>query len=478
MSSAQLLERISQDPDEVVMELRRFENVQINLEGPSWSDVVNVIMPTVRDHPAAGLTLLSVSDAQSTSFIDAVVWGWTDADVDDEMVMRIIEVLRKLDLSTVVGGVARLIASGSHGSSGVTPWHRSSEAREFAVYLWEQIDPDAIGNVLSGNALDRAIGHPAGQIALFWIRSIAAEWDRSTAEAQDAEEGWTGLSPLLQGSLETLLGAEDGRSAMVEVIFASQLIFFFAVDREWCRLHVLPLLDWDDPDRALRNWEGFLTWGRWGNELLEDGLRERYEATFEHVGDFSDQFQTGFCNHLAGIAVYADDDPVPLLEAFTASVPPAICAQWMVQVSAVLRQISAEAVEQQWHRWMRAYWQHRLSGVPRTLTKEESAALALWVVYLTESVEEAVELALQYESAVAEHSQFLWLLDGEKLDKAPVAYARLIAHCLDGTSPPFWTSYHLQPIVERLRTLQVPEAEIEAIKEAAIRLQVVDAGSW
>jgi hypothetical protein len=63
---------------------------------------------------------------------------------------------------------------------------------------------------------------------------------------------------------------------MAEIILASKLHFFDAADRTWSDAHVLPLLDWADPSRARRTWDGYLRWGRWNDHLLDAGLLTAY----------------------------------------------------------------------------------------------------------------------------------------------------------------------------------------------------------
>jgi hypothetical protein len=470
MTPEQLHQRIASGESDVIVELRAFEGVDTSFDGSSWQDAVNVIAQAVRGDPADGLALLADPSSHSPKFISAVVWGWMDADVDDQVVDAIVVQLGQLDLAPMVGEVARLLADAAHGSSGITAWHRSTSARELAMVLWNLIEPDDPGNSPSGHWLDRGIGHPAGQIALFWVRAIAADWSAQP-------EGWGGLTAPTRESLEVLLNSGDTRSAMAEVILASQLLFFFATDENWCLDHVLPMLDWDTPERAQRAWEGYLVWGRWNDKLLAAGLRDRYRSTLEHLGDLRDEMHERFCAHLAGIAVYAEADPSPLLQAFTARASEADSVGWITEVSVQLDQVPVDAVENLWDKWMRSYWQGWLQSVPRTMTVGEAAALALWTVHLSSSVEEGVGLALAHDGAVGEHSNLLRLLDGERLGKAPTPFARLIAHLLKGNEPPFYGDHHLHGIVMKLKG-KIPNNEITPIIEQAVRLHFLDAPNW
>jgi 2-polyprenyl-6-methoxyphenol hydroxylase-like FAD-dependent oxidoreductase len=82
-----------------------------------------------------------------------------------------------------------------------------------------------------------------------------------------------------------------------------------------------------------------------------------------------------------------------------------------------------EAVEHEWHRWMRSYWQDRLDSVPTQLIIAEAWAMAEWVVHLhePESIREGVELATRCPASLTEHSSVLDNLEdrADRLRPAP-----------------------------------------------------------
>jgi Domain of unknown function (DUF4020) len=192
-----------------------------------------------------------------------------------------------------------------------------------------------------------------------------------------------------------MLTGRDERVAMSEVIFASQLYFFHGADRAWCLDKVLPLLDWENPVRARRTWDGFLSWGRWNDQLLTAGLLGQYLEAAKHVTDFREELCQQLYLHLATVALHSElDSPADgWIKTFTATVSPAARTDWMNQVCWRLRDLPADAVEHQWQRWMRGYWADRLASVPAQLTDQEASAMAAWVIYLTDSVEDGVTLA-------------------------------------------------------------------------------------
>ena len=113
-----------------------------------------------------------------------------------------------------------------------------------------------------------ARSHPVGKLALYWINAIAVDW-------RDAGEEWAGLSTTMRSTLNTMLEGSGHRTAIAETMLASELRFLFEADPEWSQASIMPLLDWESPDRATRAWEGFLTWGRFNDHLLDAGLLAR-----------------------------------------------------------------------------------------------------------------------------------------------------------------------------------------------------------
>lgn len=469
MTATELNKRIGADAAAAIAELRRYEDATFPFDGPTWQDAVAVLVEAVRDHPADGFAVLEATGGDHADIVGAVIRGWAGATVDEETAEAILDRLSHVDLAVVTDEVSRLLSDGGRGDASPTEWHRFSAARRLAADLWAALianppDPDV------EDWLGRAINHPAGRLAQFWAHAVAADW-------RAAGDSWKGLPSETSAALELLLAADDDRAAMVEVVFASQVLFFFGADRSWCETHVLPLLDWSNPLRARRTWDGFLMWGRWNDQLLTSGLLKHYLAAAGHIDEFREEPRRQMCTHLANVAVSSDIDPLTWILTFTVTVNVGDRVEWMNQVAWMLDQLPADAVEHQWQRWMRRYWKGRLESVPIQLTLEEASAMAAWVVHLNDSIEDGVELATMHPAGLGEHADLLHHLDDERLDRAPIAYAKLLAHLLRGTQSPFWGGHYLASIVPRLRGQPEP-VEVQAIVEEAMRLGCGDAPQW
>jgi hypothetical protein len=175
MSAEALHQLIENDPAAAIAELRRYENAASPFGGPSWDDALNVLSETVRDMPADGFAVLDADGGYPSGMIQAVIRGWGAATVDDAVAGAIIERLSLVDLAAVSGDVASLLADG--GQSEVTPtkWHRIPAARLLAASVWTMIESTR-SEPGAGGWLMRAINHPAGQLAQFWVNAVAADW--------------------------------------------------------------------------------------------------------------------------------------------------------------------------------------------------------------------------------------------------------------------------------------------------------------
>lgn len=223
--------------------------------------------------------------------------------------------------------------------------------------------------------------------------------------------------------------------------------------------------------------DGYLSWGRWNDQLLTTGLLEGYLVAAGHFGEFREELRRQLCSHLARVAVSSEIDPLPWMQRFTSTMEVVTRVEWMSQVTWMLDELPAEAVEHEWQRWMGQYWQDRLDSIPVQLTADEASAMATRVVYLSDSIAEGVTLATAHRAGFREHTCTLHDLDENRLNRAPADFAKLIAHLLRGTQPPFWDCHDLAKILPELRDGADP-THINIIVEEAMRLGCHGAAHW
>ena len=466
ISTAELRNRVEDDAAAAIGELRARTSQP---GGPGWEDALSLISDTVRDWPPGGLAILDAGGDTPPDILSAVIRGWGAATAEDAVARTIIARLSLTDLSRTYRDVARLLAGGDSEAIS-TEWHRIPAARLLAAKVWTVVAGSGSG-INAESWLARAINHPAGRLTQFWVKAIAADW-------QAAGDSWSGLPEAIREQVEAMLTGSDDKVAMAEIVFASQLHFFRAADSAWCLDHVLPLLDWAYPARARRTWDGFLMWGRFDDQLLAAGLLDQYVKAASRAAEFPDDLRQQLSSHLAAIALHNPDPAVSgWARTLTASVDVSVRVAWMNQIGWYLPDLPADAVEQHWRDWMRTYWQGRLASVPTQLTIQEASAMATWVMYLTDSLEEGITLATRMPAGITQHSRLLHELTSERIGRAPSPIATLVGHLLRSTQPPFYECDEIRRIMQGLADRAAP-ADLTAIREQALRLGCADAPQW
>lgn len=469
MSVQALHEQIEAEPTEALATLLSYEHTSPFSGDPTWNDALNLLKNTIREHPDDGFALLDAAGSDHLSIVSGVISGWSGASVNTEMAEAILKRLMGLDLAAIADPLSRLLADAGQADAGPTEWHLFPAARQLAIELWPAISATPPDTEVT-EWLQRTVNHPAGRLAQFWLHVISADW-------RLAGDQWTGIPGEVRTQLETLLSADDPHSTLVEVVFASQVHFLAGADRRWCEAHVLPLLDWANTTRARRTWDGYLIWGRWTDQLLSAGLLDYYQAAAEHLAELRGDLRRELASHLATVALFSQLELLTWMRRYTARAEVAQRVDWLEHITWLLADLPADAVERQWRRWMKTYWEDRLNSIPLPLTTDEASVMAAWAVYLTDSIDEGVTLATARPAGLRMHSTTLRHITADRVHHAPAAFAKLVAHLLRGTQSSFYGCDPLARIVEKLRGAAASE-DIRTIINEALRLGCRSAAEW
>lgn len=469
MSVETFHEQLDTDPSSLLATLRETKSVGHWDGGPTWDDSVALVAAAVQAEPADGHRLLG-GEALEQDITEAVIRGWSRAELEPVAAAEVIGAVAALDLTTLARDLASMLSDGATTEGHPTDWTSVPGARQLARDLWPLI-PDE--EVVFGEIdwLSRAINHPGGYLAEFWLHVVQRDWRAD-------EEAWAGLTQEHRDAFESMLNgpAGEARTQMVEVICASRMHFLFAADPDWTVEHVLPIFDWSDPARAQRAWSSFTSWGRWNDQMLDAGLMGRYLEAAHHLAEFGEESRGSILGHLAGIALTSDRDPLGWLPGMIADLCDQDRVTFAEKVGEILDDLPDEVVEHQWDRWMLGYWTDRLSSVPVQLADDESTAMAGWIPFLTESFESGVELVTRRPGRFREHGDVPRTLE-RHVDTSPDACAVMIGHLMRSTVPPWWGGYQLPELMPRLRTGSDPE-HIRVIIEQAIRLGMPNPETW
>lgn len=154
--------------------------------------------------------------------------------------------------------------------------------RRDRLLLWDAALDIALrtGTGVEGaDPLNDAINKPVGQLTDGFGRLIG--------RVVRTEEG---LPALLLDRVEGLVATADGGSELraagepARVTVYVRLSLFFGVEPDWTLAHLVPRLDWEDPEEAALAWSGFL-WSPGVGPDLWDGIKDHALAACWHFGE-------------------------------------------------------------------------------------------------------------------------------------------------------------------------------------------------
>jgi hypothetical protein len=432
-----------------------------------WDQLAGAVSAVIQDWPALGLDLLEALGRGHPELEKAILRGWTMSRADTELAPQILERIGDLELEPILGSTTAMI--GGFGIAGSDPveWFRFKQSEATAKKCWNTVSPNAISNLSNTNDYAmKAINHPAGHLAEFWVQRIGHLW-------RLAGDGWTGIPPEIADYLAELLADRNERAEALEIMLCRYVAFLHQADSDWCKQYIFPLLNWDNPSRAKKAWSGFLSHGGWTNNLLADGFLDLLIATSAHTDQLNKQSVRNLIGRLAKIAVVADADPSTWVTDLIADSSVRDRVAWSRAIRFELASLDQEAVERQWSRWIGQYLRERIGGAPRSLDPAEASAIANWLLFLNDSMEGEIELFLAVETAgLALHDLFLHDLGDKQIAKAPEKIARLLHHLLKSTDDQFHQALKIQEIYSQLTDAGVDAKVLLLIAEEATRLRI------
>jgi Domain of unknown function (DUF4020) len=207
---------------------------------------------------------------------------------------------------------------------------------------------------------------------------------------------------------------------------------------------------------------------------MSDGFLDMLVATTGHREQLGARAAGNLPRLLARIAVEAEADPSAWLKDFITTGSTADHVEWARAIGFELDSLEAEAVSTQWDRWIRDYMTDRIRSIPRKLDPAEASAMAVWVLYLGDSMVAAIELLLQVQTVGLDlHNQFSFRHLGDaQIDRAPEQVARLVGHLLSATQGEFHGALELKRVYEKLVSSGVSPDALRDIAEAAMKLNI------
>lgn len=496
----ELHQLIESSPGEAYAAIRSYATTdEFRLTGPTWTGALNALRGCVTHYPGDGIRLADVLAPDDSDVRNALVRAWSAANLaitpgqasgseplkesqprrNDVTSHDVLTVIASWSVDAVRSAVANMFARGGTADN-PTAWHTLILARRLATGLWPTTQ--VTGNVVdSEDHYFEAINHPAGDLAQFWMKVVAHEWQAHT-------DSWSGLPDELRAELDRMVQDQSRSGLLARVLLSTRLRFFTGADHAWTKSRLMPLFSWDrdtaDASEVRGIWRSFVQHGQYDDQILADGFLEAMLATMRRANDLDhDKSIAQLGRQLATVALKSSLDPKGWLPTLTTDAPTVLQRAWIRSVGRQLQDMDPKEASAQWSRWIREYWTGRIDSLPRPLTTDEASAMALWVLGLPDDRPAAVELVERTDAGLVKNDRVLMHLTGSRhehqdLTRGPETWLRYLVHLLRGTTDPPWgLDHYLREIVGVLRPVAPPTLLAELIEEA-MRLGCTDAGDW
>ena len=325
------------------------------------------------------------------------------------------------------------------------------EANRLATALWDCLDQSQ-PSLIEGNWFAKAINHPAGVLAEFWLQSLAL-WQRQQEPRPDS------LGDQYNLALSRIVQDTTSVGILGKAVIASRLGFMLATDEDWAKQCLVPLFECEDGDNRQAVWDGFL-YGRLDPQVA-DSMKDAFLTGVSWMGDlFPDEgdVRQRFVTFYAGMVTYFVDQPLDVwIPRFFENAEAQDKRRFAWTLGRDLDDMDNGRQHEWWERWLRRYWENRLQGIPARLDVGEVAAMLDWLPYLDSLFPEAVDLAIQMPQTPLEHSPVIHEISrGDLWSKYPEPTAKLLIHIADSESPA-WAWHRGKELIDKLLALDLPD---------------------
>lgn len=413
--------------------------------------------------------VLQEKEEWSSDIWGSVLNGWQKDSLTRNQWRKVLTLLRcHSQLYRFARPVADLLEQGVRKEQGELPLSCLPLAEDLAGHLFDACrkglrDREVLDKE---NWLSRAINHPGGMIVEFWLQALSKR-------RAEAGEDWAGLPPRYKQYFRKVLSGKSYTAQLGRVVLASQMRFLFALDVDWTRKNILPLLDWSrGRRRAEQAWHGHLVWGKW-HEALLPSLLPLYQRSFSRLSDELSSMRDRFCEHLASIALYSSSNPVRdgWLQKFLSKADPESRRSWAANVGRELPSLKEESVRSLWDGWMDDYWKQRNTAIPLPLSQGEKEEMVLWSIPLEAVFPAVVEKICAVPAPSLKHTRLYYELVEKKFAaKHPISVARLLRHLLSNADKSFLHCREVEDLVRSLVGSAAPSPELLSVCEHLARL--------
>lgn len=255
--------------------------------------------------------------------------------------------------------------------------------------------------------------------------------------------------------LDRLIGLGDPAHRPARVIAVSRLPYLFAVDPEWAKTSLIPLLNWDEePDEALPAWQGFAWHPRVGEDLWAQ-IKAFFLAAFvpDRLAELGASRTTmAELVMLAGIEFdLGPEQARTAIRSMTDEMRDrALWWLWNDLRSAGNNGEDSKRADERWTTQVQPWLAKAWPRDPELRTRSVGQRFALLPCATDEAFPDAVSFVTPFVVAGAADLVLDMLSKGHQADKHPAAVLELLAAALD-VSHPWLNAQDLKNLLDRLR---------------------------
>ena len=444
-------------------------------DGYSRWGMLSAVEEAVKQKPAWGLDLADSmvnSGRWNSDLWSHVIQAWTATELDEAELIKVLSHLSANELhQAYTNDIAHALCTIARKASDPESEQWLSKANAIAVALQPYAVMAQVPNFTASvggvprevDWLQKAINHPCGRLAEFWVQSIAL-WHRQQETPPQS------LDDEYRSALDGIMQDNGVAGQLARTALARYFPFLLRVDETWTGQNLIPLLN-PGHSEFVSTWDGLTYCGQMTPPTAEL-LREPFLKAVERIdrelaGSRQQRFIAKYFGMLAWFATGPTDEWITKL--FTHG-DAEVSHQLATEVSHRLRSLDDARQKEWWRIWLKGYWENRLLGVPAQLDDTEIETMLEWTTLLPAVYPEAVDLAVQMRAVPLQRGTVIYRIGKDDLvNQYPEAVAKLLIHLGKVDHQP-WTWHGAKEIFDELLQSNLESETKVSLRETVAKI--------
>ncbi|AZT99631.1 SIR2 family protein [Brevibacterium linens] len=447
--------------------------------GPTWRGACITIRDAVKNRPDVGLGLLKETAvfepaSRTEDFNSALIAGLSDAELDDEDLLRVLSHLSSLaanqQLARVISDFCLSVTSEKRAQ---LPNCIIQQVDALAEQLVENHIYDEEGYE-SNDWLMLGLNRWPGVLAQYWLERIRVRWKAEGAN-------WQGIPATIRIAITNLLKPNSRATHASKAIISSQAYFIFGADSEFATNAVFPLFDEALGEPAAQAWKSYLNHPRVDDAMLESGFWLLLSSARGQIAKLgSDSYEaTQYWRLVSLVCLRSTSEIVDSADFFNQiSSLDQRCAI-ISSLADLFQQIDETEATIAWDRWVSELARTRLSRPSSLIPIQERTCWGDLALRMPTSRSiEALEISNISPGPLGNSSTFVDL-PPETIQANPDWIARLVIRRLQEMTQSDWAiARELERLVDSLRQNGVQDETLRDLAEQAIEIGIHSAAKW